>query len=45
MTMTFLSYIVNTMAADGLVMLGARASVAMVLTQFVPNISRDRSVG
>ena len=40
MTMTYLFYIVNTMAADGLATLGARASVATVVTQFVA-----RSVG
>ena len=31
---TLLSYIVNTMAADGLATQGARTSVAMVFTQF-----------
>ena len=37
-----LSYIVNTMATDGLVTEGARASVAMVLTELFRNISGQK---
>ena len=36
--MTYLSYVVNTMAADDLATKGARASAAMVLTSFTGNI-------
>ena len=42
---TCLSYIVNTKAADGLVMQGIRASAVMALTQFAQNIVASAKKG
>ena len=41
-TKTLLSYMANVLAADDLVMQGARASTSMVMTSFSQNVSPER---